>query len=125
MTTPLELEAGAYPVDDFYNAFNGKAQVNYGATVSHVFARIAAMDGVDPKGFGLYSGAINAAATDGAQWHEKRADDPDDLKKILSNVEEGLNQGALGIGVPIGYYNKITSSEIYEVELPASLYPSP
>ncbi|TWT81264.1 N-acyl-D-glutamate deacylase [Planctomycetes bacterium CA13] len=115
VTTPLELEAGAYPVDDFYNAFEGKAQVNYGATVSHAFGRIAAMDGVDPKGFGLYGGAINAAATDGAQWHEKTADDPEDLKKILSNVEAGLNQGALGIGVPIGYYNKITSAEIYAV----------
>ena len=115
VTTVMEIEAGAYPVEDYYNTFKGKAQVNYGASVSHVFARIAVMDGVDPKGLGLYSGAINAAAVDGAHWHEKRADEPADLERIMTAVKEGLDQGAVGIGIPIGYYDKIGSPEIFDV----------
>jgi N-acyl-D-aspartate/D-glutamate deacylase len=124
VTTAMEIEAGAYPVDDYYKAFEGKAQVNYGASVSHVFARIAVMDGVDPKGFGLYSGAINAAAAHGSQWHEKRADDPAVLKKITTALEEGLHQGALGIGIAIGYYEKIGSPEIFAVYGLAKRYKS-
>ncbi|MFC1578918.1 amidohydrolase family protein [Pseudomonadota bacterium] len=115
VTTALEIEAGVYPVDDYYKAFQGKAQLNYGASVSHVFARIAVMDGVDPKGLGMYSGAINAAAAHGSHWNTTRADSPADLEKITIAVEEGLNQGALGIGVPIGYYDKVGSSEIFEI----------
>lgn len=115
VTSPLEIEAGAYPVDYYYKECEGKSQANYGASISHIWARMAALDGVDPKGLGLYSGAINAAVSDGAQWHEKLADDPKDLKKILDNVEEGLQQGAVGIGIPIGYYGKITSSELEAV----------
>ncbi len=34
LTTPLEIEAGVYPVDVWYEAWEGKSQTNYGATVS-------------------------------------------------------------------------------------------
>ena len=70
VTTALEIEAGAYPVGDYYQTFTGKAQLNYGASVSHIFARIAVMDGVDPKGQGMYSGAVNAAAAHGSNWNK-------------------------------------------------------
>lgn len=115
VTTALEIEAGAYPVGDYYQTFTGKAQLNYGASVSHIFARIAVMDGVDPKGQGMYSGAVNAAAAHGSNWNKTRADSPAELEKITTALEQGLNQGALGIGVPIGYYDKIGSSEVFEV----------
>ena len=32
-TTVLELEAGAFPVSDYYNERKGKSQANYGASV--------------------------------------------------------------------------------------------
>ncbi len=115
VTSPLEIEAGAYPVDVYYKEREGKAQANYAVSVGHVWARMAALDGVDPKGLGLYSGAINAAVSDGALWHEKLADDPKDLEKILANIEEGLQQGGCGVGVPVGYYNKVSSAELEAV----------
>ena len=34
VTTALECEVGAYPVDVYYNNLKGKSQVNYGVTVS-------------------------------------------------------------------------------------------
>jgi predicted amidohydrolase len=36
VTTPLDLEVGAYPVDRFYNTLESKSQTNYGATVSTI-----------------------------------------------------------------------------------------
>ncbi len=32
VTTPLELEAGVYPVDEWYAALKGKCRTNYGAS---------------------------------------------------------------------------------------------
>ena len=111
VTTPLEIEAGAWPVEDYYDERKGKSQANYGASVAHVWARLAAMDKVDPKGLGLYSGAINASAHDGAKWSKDRSS-PEQLEQIMANVEQGLRQGGLGIGFPIGYYTAVGSPEV-------------
>ena len=107
VTSPLEIEAGAYPVDVFYKEREGKSQANYAASIGHVWARMAALDGVDPQGLGMYTGAMNKCVADGSQWHEKNTDDPKDIEKIMANIEEGLKQGAVGIGVPVGYFNKL------------------
>ena len=82
VTTPLEIEAGAWPVEDYYNEREGKSQANYGTSVGHVWARISAMDGVNPKGLGLYSDAINATVADHSRWSTERADE-DQLKTIM------------------------------------------
>ena len=115
VTSPLEIEAGAYPVEVFYKEREGKAQANYAVSIGHVWARMAALDGIDPKGLGMYTGAMNACVADGSQWHEKNTDDPKDIEKIMANIEEGLKQGAVGIGVPVGYFNKCTSAELEAV----------
>ena len=36
VTTPLDLEVGAYPVTRFYDTLEGRSQANYGATVSTI-----------------------------------------------------------------------------------------
>ena len=115
VTSPLEIEAGAFPVDVFYKSMEGKAQANYGASIGHVWARIAALDGVDPEGLGLYSGTMNKCVADGSQWHEKNTDDPKDIERILGNIEQGLKEGGVGIGVPVGYFNKCSSKELESV----------
>ena len=56
VTTPMDLEIGQFPMDDFYAFWEGKALLNYGATVSHPFARVKVLDGLDPKGRGAYEG---------------------------------------------------------------------
>src|SRR5210317_2425380 len=114
VTTPLEIEAGAWPVEDYYNERKGKAQANYGASVGHVWARLEAMDGVDPHGLGLYSGAINATAKDGSKWSTQRAK-PEQMKAILANVEQGLREGGVGLSFPIGYYTAVGSPEVNKV----------
>ena len=43
VTTALELESGAMPMEDWYQSRNGQALLNYGATVGHIYARIGVM----------------------------------------------------------------------------------
>lgn len=121
VTTALEIEAGAYPIDTFYNQFEGKSQLNYGASVSHLWARFAVLDKVDPKGLGLYSGAIEESMNDGAQWNTKPYDRKDQ-EEMLATVEKGLKQGGLGIGFPIGYYTTVGSPEVMHVASLAKRY---
>jgi predicted amidohydrolase len=51
VTTQLEMEAGVYPVEGWYQQRAGKSPVNYGATVGHIPVRIATM--VDLASIGL------------------------------------------------------------------------
>jgi hypothetical protein len=40
----MELGAYPYPVADFYASREGKSQVNYGVSISHVGARLEVLD---------------------------------------------------------------------------------
>lgn len=44
VTTALDLEVGAYPVDTWYDNLKGRSQVNYGTNVSVAAARVAAFN---------------------------------------------------------------------------------
>jgi len=121
VTSPLEIEAGAWPVEDYYNEREGKCQANYGVSVAHVWARMAAMDNVNARGLGLYSDAINASVRHGSNWSRTRAD-AEQLKKIMANVEQGLRQGGIGIGFPVGYYTEVGSPELMAVGSLAGRY---
>ena len=46
VTTALELEIGAYPVDRWYRRRGGASLINYGASVSHQGARVRALGSV-------------------------------------------------------------------------------
>lgn len=59
VTSVLEIEAGAYPVEDYCKSLEGKALANYGTSVGHAWAKMAVLDKVDPKGLGLYSGVLH------------------------------------------------------------------
>jgi len=123
VTTALEIEVGAYPVDVFYNQFAGKSQLNYGASVSHAWARMAVLDNVDPKGLGMYSGAIKESMNDGAKWNTKQYT-REDQAAMFAAVEKGLKQGGLGIGFAIGYYTAVGSPEVMGIASLASKYKS-
>ena len=121
VTTSLEIEAGAWPVTDYYDEREGKWQVNYGASVGHVWARLAAMDGINPQGLGLYSNVINKTAANGSKWSTQRST-PDELKAILAKVEQGLRDGGVGLSFPVGYYTAVGSPEVNTVAGLATRY---
>ncbi|TDG12798.1 D-glutamate deacylase [Seongchinamella unica] len=114
VTTAMDLETGAYPVSAYYDYWDGRAQLNYGVSVGHMWARMAILDDVDPKGRPFYGGVINESLKDDAHWQTKNYDRAD-TPAILAGMERGLKAGGLGIGFPIGYYTATSSPEVMQV----------
>jgi N-acyl-D-aspartate/D-glutamate deacylase len=101
VTTALEMEVGASPVNDWYRAREGKALVNFGASSGHIPVRMRVLH--DSGTFLPRDNAVNNAAT------------PAEVEQIFRNVQEGLNEGGLGIGMGIAYMPKTTREEILEL----------
>jgi hypothetical protein len=106
VTTALELEAGAAPVEHAYShaAAEGRP-VNYGFATSWALARLEAVAGVavtDNQDFlgNLASPAFQQAAS------------PAQLGAILDRLTADLAAGAIGIGVLLGY-SPITDPDEY------------
>ncbi|TDQ19288.1 N-acyl-D-glutamate deacylase [Algoriphagus boseongensis] len=123
VTSPLELEMGVYPVDGFYKEREGKSQANYGASVSHMAARIAILDKIDPKGSPLYGSSINESFNDGAKWNTNPYS-PEETNLVVKGMEKELRQGGLGIGFAIGYFVKVGSPEVMAIANLANRYKS-
>jgi len=107
VTTALELEIGVYPVAPWYAGREGKALVHYGATVAHVVARFAETEPIGERGVAELRGAAFAGAS---------AREPLDASRVAATVarlEEGLLDGALGIGFGITYTPGATHEEIF------------
>lgn len=99
VTTMLELESGVLPIKDWYDAQATKGlPINYGAASGWTFARIAAFAGNDPVATPAY---FQDAQSQNA-WKNDVAT-PEQLDRILSLVEQGLDEGGLGIGINAGY----------------------
>src|SRR5258707_15449124 len=81
VTTALELEVGVADVDGWYSEREGKALINYGASVGHIPVRMAVMH--DPGGLLPSGDAAHRDATT-AEMEENNA-----------MVEKGLKRGAL------------------------------
>ncbi|KCZ53383.1 hypothetical protein HY29_03945 [Hyphomonas beringensis] len=99
VTTALELEAGMLPISDYYDRLAKEGRpINYGASVSWASARIAEKTGAKPVAdFSFFQNSLKENS-----WQEELADDQE-LAGIISRVEEGLDQGGLGIGFLLGY----------------------
>jgi hypothetical protein len=113
VTSALDLEGGAWPVDQYYAEREDKWQANYGASVAHVSTRIMVMNGINSNGHLLTGGRLGEAGRS-PNWSMKHST-PQQLKQIIRLVDEGLAQGAIGIGFPVGYYTGVGGPEIFEV----------
>jgi hypothetical protein len=97
-TTHLDLELGAWPVDGWYDRLEGRSQANYGTTVGHLAIRDDVFSNVHYNTGNAF--LENWKSKD--QWSVHEAS-PEEMDKILEKVEQGLKQGALGVGSPVGY----------------------
>ena len=98
VTTALELEAGDTPVADAYRraAADGHP-VNYGFSASWALARMETVGGLpDQASLGAFMARISNPA-----W--QRAASPAQLTALLERISADLADGALGIGVLLGY----------------------
>jgi dihydroorotase len=120
VTTALELEWGIEHLGKWYASRQGKALINYGASVCWPFERFRALNkyknGVDEleqktiKGDSKIETLFN---TIGPSY----ADDltPAEMDKVLINIRSSLLEGGIGIGVPIGYLPKTKPGEMFSV----------
>lgn len=95
VTTALELEGGAYPLDGL-RLREGKSLINYGYSAGHASARATVKKG-------------NRDATLHAPL------DDAELKEMLGYLTRALDEGALGIGIGLDY----VSRGVKEAELEA------
>ncbi len=107
-TTQLELESGAWPIQDFYNYKKGNSLSNYGASVGHLYTRIQAMDDVNSKGSGALNDTLEKTTETGNKWLMNLATD-EELDKIDAYLIQGLKDGGIGIGIMPGHYNEASS----------------
>lgn len=101
VTTALELEMGTADVNRWYSEREGKAFINYGVSIGHVPLRMKIMH--DPGGFAPVSDAVYRIASDS------------EIVMLKEGIENGLNQGALGVGLGLMYTPAATKWEVLEM----------
>ena len=133
LTTQMDFEAGAGDIAKWYADAEGKTQSNYGMVVLATLARVSVLDGPEIAALGndmggLFSHTVGAAAAK-AQKEGRRPGwsstlpNKEQMARIMSYVDEGLRQGALGVGVPVGYMTTgVTQYELYKYQELAAKY---
>ncbi|MGN0933060.1 amidohydrolase family protein [Falsigemmobacter intermedius] len=101
VTTTLEMEAGVLPVGAWYAAqAEAGRTLNYGAAAAWILARRAVMSDV-PLVPGAPLRQMGAAAKD-RRWSDDIADSRE-VEGIVALIAQGLDEGAIGIGIPNAY----------------------
>jgi N-acyl-D-aspartate/D-glutamate deacylase len=108
VTTALELEVGTGDVDRWYAERQGKSLINYGVSIGHLAARMAAMR--DPIEFVPSGQAARRAATDA------------EIAEMKMQLERGLQRGAIAVGFGIQYVPHASHWEILEMFRVASRF---
>ena len=127
VTTQMDFEAGALNIDEWYTAREGKTQANFGTTVSQEFARMRVHDGLALDGPNIsmpYFFELRAeAAKDGVDGWSVTRSSVEQMNEISRTLDEGLRQGAIGVGSTIGYAQKgILTYEMFEAQRTAARY---
>jgi cytosine/adenosine deaminase-related metal-dependent hydrolase len=114
VTTTMDLEAGAMPVDRWYADLEGKSQTNYGASVSSAGARTATFDpdylNKSRSANIVYDMMAGIKVT--ADTYTRVPNDAE-TESIMKMIETGLQEGGLGVGICPGYMvNGFSSKEM-------------
>lgn len=123
VTTALEMESGLLPISKYYSdtAAEGRP-INYGASAAWTYARVAAKESDMPPADGTITWFQKAFSK--KNWQQELATDSE-LEQILKDVEQGLKEGGLGIGVNAGYAPGYGHKEYFELAKLAKRYDLP
>lgn len=105
VTTPMELELGVYPVDEWYAALEGKSQANYGVSVGTAPVRETLFNpkyATEFHGDLLYDMQVPKETRASMSWSTTIATQ-DQFARFQTMLEKGLNDGAIAIGHVPGY----------------------
>jgi len=121
-TTIMDLELGAHgpKLGEWYKRREGNAPLNFGVSVSHEFARAEILDGYKDWKYFYSPDAIKSRVKQG--WSKTRPT-LEQGNQILGLVDEGLQQGGLGIGSTVGYMREgVSAREIFELQKLSGYY---
>ncbi len=120
VTTALELEWGIEYLDKWYASRQGKALINYGASVCWPFERFRAIGDFkkeedelnetiqnEQSGIENLMNKVKPASNTGLSQSQ--------VDKTLENIKQSLASGAIGIGMPLGYVPGSKPEEVYRV----------
>jgi hypothetical protein len=122
-TTMMDLEVGAHgpKLNEWYRRREGQSPLNYGVAVAHEFARAEVLDGFKDWQY-LYTLDARVARATNSGWSKTRPT-LEQGNQILTLIDEGLQQGGLGIGSTVGYMREgVSAREIFELQKLAGLY---
>jgi N-acyl-D-aspartate/D-glutamate deacylase len=110
VTTALELEAGALPVELAYRRAEHEGRpINFGFATSWAMARMAVLADLPADG----DVATLLCHLGDPRWQQPATST--EINKILDLLEHDLAAGALGIGILVGYAPEIAPSEYLDV----------
>ncbi len=132
LTTMMDFEAGAGDIAKWYAEAEGKTQANYGMVVLALLARGMVLDGPEVVADANDMGGLFPMVGRAAEKAQKEGRKPgwtatlpnkEEMTQIMAYVDEGLRQGALGVGIPVGYMTAgVTQYEVYKYQELASKY---
>lgn len=113
VTTTFEAEAGLYPFAEGLSEFEGQPIIHYGATAGYLSARLLVLDGLkrphilnskpQPQGLrGVWNGFRYFALKKPLHATHDPASD-EEIDRIHGYVREAVKEGAVGIGLLLGY----------------------
>jgi N-acyl-D-aspartate/D-glutamate deacylase len=111
VTTALELEGGVWPVSRWYEQREGKAPVNFGATVSHGGVRRMVMPAGEPLDRALTAQDTLVVRN---PWAYRRAT-AEQVTRLQELVAQGIGEGGLGIGFGLAYTPAAGRDEIFRL----------
>jgi cytosine/adenosine deaminase-related metal-dependent hydrolase len=110
VTTALELEAGVTPVDAAYRAAAAEGRpVNYGFAASWALARMEVVGGI------ALDGKLSTFLANIASPAWQRPATPGQIAAVLARLSADLADGALGIGLLVGYAPDTGPAEYLQV----------
>ena len=109
VTTAFENEIGVFPVDSWLASQAGKSRPNYGATASHLAARAQVFTDIE-IGNPIYGTSLARLA---GQNYAHAPLTSDQHNRLLTLLESGLAQGAVGIGIGSTYVPGADQAEIH------------
>lgn len=119
VTTALELEAGAHPIQEYGPEIRDKALINFGTSAGYINMRVWLKQGIkmshianspQPDNVLGYWTVLRSFFSEQRQGFEERASASDraQLKELLIS---DLEQGALGIGLALDYMSEAVDDE--------------
>ncbi|MFN7933010.1 MAG: amidohydrolase family protein [Bryobacteraceae bacterium] len=113
VTTALELEVGVPHVAEYLKARSGNSILNFGATAGHGAARAMAARDFTPQPVSGGSGVETMAYVNVSKYKELK--EPEEFTKLAAELERGMREGALGVGMAHQYYPGASREEIFKV----------